>query len=305
MTQLALYGHGRWGTAIERTLLAIPGVSVVVVGKGERAPAGIDGVIFATPIATHARLALPFIRKGLPVFIEKPLTNSVADARRLESAARESASLVHVGHVHLHNPAFRKVRELAPSLGPIRYLMFEGSNYGPFRNDASVLWDWLPHPLSMALELLRREPKSVQAWGINVLRPRAKALYDIGVTKYDFKDATLLCTVNWVSPEKLTKMTIVGKTSSLVHTDTAPQKLALYQGMGPAVSGMKAAPQVPEITHPAYEGGWPLEHELRAFVDEIRNGSRNMSSLAFGRTIVELISAAHESVRKGGRKVAC
>jgi len=305
MIRLALYGHGRWGTAIQRTLQAIPDVSVVVVGRGKQAPTDIDGALFATPVITHARLALPFIRKAIPVFIEKPLTDSVADAKRLESAARKSGSLVHVGHIHLHNPAFLKAKELAPSLGPIRYLMFEGLSNGPFRNDVSVLWDWLPHPLSMALELIPGGPKSVQAWGINILRPRARTHYDIGVVRFDFKGATLLCTVDWVAPEKRTKMTIVGKTSTLVHTDTDPQKLALYEGMGPAVQGMKLTPQMPAITHPAYESGWPLEHELRAFVEAIREGSHDRSGLEFGCRIVELIAAAHESIEKGGRKVAC
>lgn len=305
MTRLALYGHGRWGTAIQRTLLGIPGVSVVVVGRGERPPAGIDGVIFATPISTHARLAMPFIRKGIPVFIEKPLTNSVADAKRLEDAARASEALVHVGHIHLHNPAFLKARDLVPSLGPIRYVMFEGLNYGPVRNDVSILWDWLPHPLSMALELFKGAPKSVQAWGISILRPRARMLYDIGVVRYDFKEGPLVCTVNWVSPEKRTKMTIMGRTSALVHTDTDPQKLALYEGAIPAVDGMKVTPPSPVATHPKYGRGWPLEYELRAFVEAIRNGSHDRSSLEFGRRIVELIAAAHQSVRAGGRKVAC
>lgn len=305
MTRLALYGRGRWGTAIQRTLLEIPGVTVVVVGRGRSAPPDIDGVIFATPAATHAGLALPFIKRGIPVFIEKPLTDSVADAKRLEKAAGKSGSLAHVGHIHLHNPAFLKVKELAPLLGPIRYLMFEGMNNGPFRDDASVLWDWLPHPLSMALELLPSGPKSVQAWGINILRPRARKLHDIGVVRYDFKDATLLCSVNWIAPEKRTKMTVVGKKSTIVHTDNHPQKLSLYEGMGPVVKGMKVAPQIPVITHPVYEDGWPLEHELRAFVDAIRNGSRDTSSLGFGRRIVELIAAAHGSAGKGGRKVAC
>ena len=257
------------------------------------------------PIVTHATLALPFISKGIPVFIEKCLTDSVADARRLEIAARKSGSLVHVGHVHLHNPAFLKAKELAPSLGPIRYLMFEGMSNGPVRSDASVLWDWLPHPLSMALGLFQRGPKSAQAWGINLLRPRSKTLYDLGVARFDFKDATLLCTVNWVAPEKRTKMTIVGRKSTLVHTDTDPRKLALYEGMGPAVDGSKVTPQIPAITHPPYESGWPLEYELRAFVAAIRKESHDRSELEFGRRIVELVEAAHESIKKGGRKVAC
>ncbi|OGG72619.1 hypothetical protein A3A38_00025 [Candidatus Kaiserbacteria bacterium RIFCSPLOWO2_01_FULL_53_17] len=306
MIRLALIGHGRWGKAIHRTLEGFPNVSVTVVGHGETLQGDIDGVILATPISTHAELALPFIERGIPTFIEKPLTDSVTDAKRLLTAAEKANTLVQVGHIHLHNPAFVKVKELVPTLGRIRYLSFEGANNGPFRSDASVLWDWLPHPLSMALRLLETKPKSVQAWGINSLRPQKPALYDIGVVKYAFDgDVPLICTVNWLSPEKRTTMTIVGEKSSLVHTDTAEQKLALYEGMGPAVLGMQVTPQVPSISHPAYESGWPLEYELRAFVSAVENGSHDHSELAFGATVVELIAAAHQSIDKGGGAVAC
>ena len=305
MVRLALLGHGRWGKAIERTLQNFPDVSLTVILRGEEVPRGIDGVIIATPISTHATLALPCIRRKVPVFIEKPLTCSVKDAKLLLTAAAKSKSLVQVGHIHLHNPAFKKVQELAPSLGPIRYVLFEGMNNGPFRNDASVLWDWLPHPLSMALRLFDCNPKCVQAWGINTLRPRTKDLYDVGVVKFDFQKGMLLCVVNWLAPEKLTKVTIVGKNSSLVHTDTAEQKLALYEGMGPAVVGVKIMHQTPAVSFPTYESGWPLEHELRAFVDAIKRGSRDRSGLAFGAKIVELIAAAHNSAQKNGKSLRC
>jgi len=83
-------------------------------------------------------------------FVETCLTKSIADARRLEVAVAKSGSIVHVGYIHLHNLAFRKEREIVPSLGPIRYQVFEGLSTGPFRNNLSSPWGWLPHPLSMA-----------------------------------------------------------------------------------------------------------------------------------------------------------
>ncbi|OGG58887.1 hypothetical protein A2765_00715 [Candidatus Kaiserbacteria bacterium RIFCSPHIGHO2_01_FULL_56_24] len=307
MTRLALFGHGRWGKNILRTLEGFPDVSVTLVGRGETAPSDIDGAIIATPISTHMALALPLIERGTPLLIEKPLTDSADDADRLLAAAEKSDSLVQVGHIHLHNPAFLKARELLPSLGPIRYASFEGMNNGPFRPDASVLWDWLPHPLSMALRLFDAEPVSVQAWGINSLRPQIPALYDIGMVRYEFSGgAPLLSTVNWLSPEKRTRLAIIGERSTLVYYDSKPeQKLELYEGFGPLVEGARLTPQTPSISYPAYESGQPLERELRAFVGAIAQGSRDRSELAFGARIVRLIAAAHESIEKGGRAVAC
>ena len=304
MTHLALYGSGRWGTAILRTLQSMATVTVAVVKRGETPPIDIDGVIIATPISTHAELALPLIERGIPVYIEKPVTGSVDEAQRLFASAEKANSLVHVGHIHLHNPAFVKAKELAPALGRIRYLYFQGTNNGPFRNDASVLRDWLPHPLSMALSLLGATPWSVQAWGIPSLRPQNPALCDIGMLKYEFEaGVTLLCTVNWLAPEKRTSLSIVGETSSLVYTDTAAQNIAFYENMGPSVDGMNVYHQTPSISYPEYGKTSPLECELNAFIQAIEQGSHDRSGLALGVTIVELIAAAEESISKVGQIV--
>lgn len=279
-------------------------VTVSIVKRGERPPFDVDGVIIATPISTHAELALPYIERGIPVCIEKPVAGSVNDAQRLFDAAEKTNALVHVGHIHLHNPAFVKAKELLPALGQLRYLYFEGMNNGPFRTDASVLWDWLPHPLSMTLNLLGKLPRSVQAWGVQSLHPHNSALSDVGVVKYEFETGVaLLCVVNWFAPEKRTALSIVGETSSLVYTDTAPKKIAWYQGMGPSISHEAVLHHVPTITYPPYEAVAPLEVELSAFVRAIERGSHEHSELALGVTIVELIAAAEKSIATGGNSI--
>ena len=58
---IALVGRGKWGTAIARTLETFPDVKLTVVERGDSPPDGIDGVIIATPSATHPATALPFI----------------------------------------------------------------------------------------------------------------------------------------------------------------------------------------------------------------------------------------------------
>src|SRR5687768_16857555 len=139
MTKLALIGVGRWGKNILRTLEAMKGVEVTAFdtttspspsphlrrGKrfspsGEGELEGVDGVLIATPGSTHAKIALPFIKQGLPVFIEKPMTTSLVDARRIEKAAKKSGSRVFVGHVHLYNPAYLKLKKMVPKIGDVK-----------------------------------------------------------------------------------------------------------------------------------------------------------------------------------------
>lgn len=304
MLKIALFGLGRWGKNIERTLRDFPDVELVVVLRGNSVPEDIDGAIIATPITTHEKLALPLIKKGIPVFIEKPSTDSVESTKRLLVAARKKKTLVHVGHIHLHNPAFAEVMKQASGLGPLRYLYFEGFNNGPYRQDSTILWDWLPHPLSMVLTLVASRSAEVQAWGIQAMSSNAKTPSDIGVIRCTFANSTkLLCVVNWLSPEKRTKLTMVGTKSSLVYDDTNEKKILLYKDFGPVFEKGRAIPQLATLSHPAYESGKPLERELRSFVEAIQNKSRDDSQLEFALSIVKIIEAVHVSVKKGGTKI--
>lgn len=75
----------------------------------------LDGVIVATPNAAHAPNALSCIARGLPVLIEKPLAESLANAERIVEAAERAGVPVLVGHHRRHNPLLRQARELVRS----------------------------------------------------------------------------------------------------------------------------------------------------------------------------------------------
>ena len=206
---------------IERTLLSFPNISVQVLAKGEDSPGGLDGVLISTQSRTHAEVALPYIETGVATFIEKPMATSVADADRISDAARRSGALVFIGHIYLYNPAFLAALDLLPTLGAIRYLVCEGMNNSP-RVNSSVLWDWLPHDLSMARAIFRHGPDYAAAWSLaGGCTPRA------AIAKFQFSGVALVSTVSWLSPIRCKKMTIVCDGASLVFDDRAERRLSL------------------------------------------------------------------------------
>ena len=69
-----------------------------------------DGVIIATPNALHATGAQAAIAAGLPVLVEKPLTDDVATARALVTAAEAAGVPLAVGHHRRHNPLIAEAR---------------------------------------------------------------------------------------------------------------------------------------------------------------------------------------------------
>jgi predicted dehydrogenase len=75
----------------------------------------LDGVIVATPNASHASNAIDCIDRGVPVLIEKPVADTVADAERIAAAAERAGVAVLVGHHRRHNPIISRAREIVRS----------------------------------------------------------------------------------------------------------------------------------------------------------------------------------------------
>ena len=165
--RIAVIGRGKWGMNIVRTLATMRDVELIDESKNfdvvlRQQPAA---VLIATPSATHAEVAIPFIDAGVPTFIEKPMATTLADAIRIREAALRSGAPVVVGHVHLYNPAFQAAKKLLPEVETVQAVFWAGMNHRP-RTDSSVLWDWLPHGLSMAQALFDVNPSFAQAWGV-------------------------------------------------------------------------------------------------------------------------------------------
>ncbi len=279
--QLGLLGYGPWGRNIHRTLQSFADVSVSVIPRGAGVPADLDGVFIATPSATHVELALPFIERGIATFIEKPMALSIADAECIRDAAIRFSAPIFVGHIHLYNPAFHVTCKLIHALGLLRYVMCEWMNGRP-RAGESVLWDWLPHILSMARRMFGKEPESISAWSLaGGMQSQA------AVTRFRFGATSLVATTSWLSPYRCRRMVVAGDNATLVFDDAAQRKLTLYAAKG-------------EITYPAYEADLPLTREVAAFLDLVRGGTVDRDHIADAIAITRAILAAETSLRESG-----
>jgi UDP-N-acetylglucosamine 3-dehydrogenase len=293
-TRVAVIGVGRWGKNILKTLEAMPGCEVVYQVTHEwhtlLSNTDIDAVVVATPPATHAEIALPFIEQKIPVFIEKPLAAGLKDAQKIAAAAQQSGSIVFIGHIHLYNPAYQAAKEGSKNIGAIRLLLGEGYNFGPYREDYSALWDYGSHDISMMLDLLGT-PESVAAWGSAVLRP-GTTLWDIAKMQLNFKNGAVgYILSSSVMPQKRRHLTVVGELGSVVYDDTlAEKKVMLY----------KKTDGAPEVSHLAYEAGSPLTLELQAFLDVIKTNTQPKTDVAAGLAVVAVLDAAERSIKNGG-----
>jgi predicted dehydrogenase len=284
--RVAVIGRGRWGANIVRTLSTMRDVELIAESKNLSAilrerPAG---VLIATPSVTHAEVAIPFIAAGIPTFIEKPMATSIADALRIREAALRSGAPVVVGHVQLHNPAFQAAVELLSEMETVRAVLWEGMNQ-QLRTDSSVLWDWMPHGLSMAQTLLGANPSFAQAWGVG-----EPAVFKAAIANFVIRGVPFIANASWISPLKRHRLTIVGENSSLTLDDTAEKKLSLRSPQG--------------TSYPPYDQELPLTRELREFIDLLHGGSLDTTRLERDVAIVRAIAAAQESARNSARLIA-
>lgn len=321
MRTLALIGAGQWGKNFISTIKTIPNCHLkYICAQSEETLkslsdeyiklrdyrnlfkySDIDGIIIATPGSTHFEIARSLLEKSYNLFIEKPLTIDYKQALELKKIYDNLSKkcVVLIGHMDLYNPAFIRLKEFIKDIGRIQYLTFEGLNNGPFRSDISVLWDWGPHGVSCALDIIKDEVKEVSAWAVNSLRPNSN-LYDLVFIRLHFKNgATVFIKVSWLSPIKKREIVVVGSESSLVYDNLAPKKVIYFENIAPTYQKDNFIKREPKISYPSYSSEAALKLEILEFIKSIDNGTKPKTDLNQAIKVVKILSLVEESIRGG------
>jgi predicted dehydrogenase len=127
----------------------------------------VDVLDIVTPTIHHFAVAKAAIRRGRHVFIEKPLTHTVAEAEELLTLTRQKNVKVQVGHVERFNPAFLSLGDVS-----IEPLFIEAHRLAPFNprgTDVSVILDLMIHDIDLVLHLVKSEVKAIHASGVAVI----------------------------------------------------------------------------------------------------------------------------------------
>jgi predicted dehydrogenase len=74
------------------------GVPAKIAARVEDVFSDVDGVVIATPNATHRDIAVSCLNAGIPCLVEKPLATTVADADAMCAAAEKAGKVLAVGY---------------------------------------------------------------------------------------------------------------------------------------------------------------------------------------------------------------
>jgi len=168
----------------------------------------IDAGIVATPTSEHHAISMNLLRNGKHVLVEKPITETVAQAEELVAAAKAQGLVLQVGHLERFNPAVEAVETI---ISDPRFL--EVQRLGSFSArslDVNVVLDLMIHDLDIILALIKDEVAVIRSSGIHVLSEKI----DIANARLEFKSgcvATL--TASRVHQGKVRKLRIFEPTS--------------------------------------------------------------------------------------------
>ncbi|HEY2438600.1 MAG TPA: Gfo/Idh/MocA family oxidoreductase [Solirubrobacteraceae bacterium] len=326
--RMGVVGLGYWGPNLARNFSAISGCEVVYLCDADPAarerlvqsfpgaiPTGdfgellddpsLDAVVLATPVPTHAELAIRTLDAGKHCFVEKPLALSAADAERAVDAAQRAGRVLMVGHLLEYHPGVRKLKELTESgeLGEeIYYIYGNRLNLGKLRADENALWSLGAHDVSVVLFLAGEEPDEVVAHGESYVRPGVE---DVVFCFLRFPSGLAAhLHLSWLDPHKERRFTVVGSRRMATFDDMElERKLTLYDkgfdedartyGEYITRSGDVFSPRIPNIE--------PLRVECEHFVDSIRSGRPPRSDGASGLRVVRVLEQLQHSLDAGGR----
>ena len=129
--------------------------------------AACDAVDIVAPTTAHFDLCQMAITQGKHVFVEKPLANTMEEARQIVKLAEEANIKFQVGHVERFNPAFLALKNY--SLEPMFIEVHRLAQFNPRGTDVSVILDLMIHDIDIILSLVNSNVKFISANGVAVM----------------------------------------------------------------------------------------------------------------------------------------
>ncbi len=127
----------------------------------------VDAVDIVTPTVTHYDCASKAIKKSKHIFIEKPITTTIKEAKSLIGLSKEANVKVQVGHVERFNPAFIAARDYCSN--PMFIETHRLAQFNPRGTDVSVVLDLMIHDIDIILSVVNSNIKRINASGVAVV----------------------------------------------------------------------------------------------------------------------------------------
>jgi predicted dehydrogenase len=193
----------------------------------DEALAAADAFSVVTPTTTHFDIARRLLEAGKHVLVEKPMTDTSAQAAELVELAQRHNRVLQVGHVERFNPVFNYLQQVAPD--PRFIEVHRLSPYPARSTDIGVVLDLMIHDLDVVMAFVNSPVTAVEGVGIPVLSPSE----DIANARLRFANGCIAnLTASRISPERLRKIRVFsggGSPPVYVSLDYRAQEGFIYR----------------------------------------------------------------------------
>jgi predicted dehydrogenase len=260
-----------------------------------------DAVDIVAPTTFHFELCALALRKGKHVFVEKPLTNTMEEAKSLLKLAKESNVKFQVGHIERFNPAFASLKDY--SLEPMFIEVHRLAQFNPRGTDVSVILDLMIHDIDIILHLVKSNVSYISANGVAVLSDTP----DIANVRIEFDNGCVAnLTSSRISMKKMRKMRVFQK-DAYIGIDFLDKKTEIIRQNNPGdknvftfdIETAKGKKTV-AISSPQVEDSNAMMDELAAFRDAIKNNTEPPVTVIDGFRAMEVAHQILEKIHKAG-----
>lgn len=227
--------------------------------------AQVDLVSIVVPTQYHFPVAKECLEAGCHILLEKPVTQTVAEADELIRMAAERGLVFQVGHLERFNPAIVALKGVLKNP-----LFIESHRLAPFKTrgtDVNVVLDLMIHDIDIILNMVPSTIKVVNSVGVPVLSNEV----DIANARLQFENGCVAnVTASRASREAMRKIRIF-QSDAYISIDYQERKISIFRKGGEGFP----IPGLPNVTmeEKSFEQGDALLVELQAFIDAVRTGS--------------------------------
>lgn len=248
----------------------------------------VDAVSVVVPTPLHFAISDFFLRRGVHVLVEKPMTATVNEAERLIRTARANGCVLQVGHLERFNPAILAVHDRVRN--PV---FIEAHRIAPFQprgTDVNVVLDLMIHDIDIILSIVDAPITRIDTVGVPVLTPEV----DIANARLEFSNGCVAnVTASRVSNKTERKMRVFAA-DTYVSIDFQQKSVTTRRRKS---SGIEAE----SLRH---EDGDALRAQIESFLDVIRRGATPLVTGADGKRALETALAISAQLQPESRAAA-
>lgn len=263
----------------------------------------IDLVVIATPVKTHFELAKKVLRERKHLLVTKPMTHTVWEAVQLVELAERNHSLLMVDHTFVYHPAVDFMKQTIESnrLGKALYFQSQRMNLGLYQPDVSVIYDLMPHDLSILNELIKEDPIEILCYAKNLAQLPQPDLACLQLNYQSNLAASIQAT--WLSPTKIRDIIIIGEHKMLLYNDTDMMEKVRIYDRGVDYSNPKGLAESytkfiqyrqGDIFSPALSNAEALKREVCHLVDCLEHKKKPLSDGYEGLRVVRILERAEQ-----------